>query len=394
MQLSLNPNFVRWLSAHRTVRFLDRPVMLSWLKLHRWSNTQTPAQSPGAHAEPDQNALAYLVPRKFESLEVWLLLFCGVYGLMVTALVLKGARDTMLACVALIGMAIWRRYHPARNQMQWAIGAAVALTVVAWIYADPRSGGSTGPFLYLLILMAIGYPLLMDTPVLLVFMLALLALYFVSGSGKAAPVQQELFLLRGAMIAGMCGIAGRFGMVLRQAEQGIDNLRRDKASLAYNEHGLARYGARMLQSCAAEMQPCTLVLLPLPSDWHDAIDVSGYGSDYSAKHSLTLQNRALRDMALHLTLTLPAEAIVSRNANGDWVVLVPWLERPAVLNMLESRFGRPMQVPFGPRADEMFVPLTPCAVVSSGSDDSLEKMVARAQDIWLRGVRTGVVDAS
>jgi hypothetical protein len=367
--------------------------MLSWLKLHRWSNTQPPTLLPSAQIEPDQKALAYLVPRKFESLEVWMLLFCGVYGLMVATLVVKGARDSMLACVAFIGMAIWRRYHPARNQVQWAIGAAVAVMFVAWIYADPRSGGSTGPFMYLLILLAIGYPLLMDAPVLSVFGLAMVALYYVSGWGKAAQAQQELFFLRGVLIAGLCAFSGRFGMVLRQAEQGIESLRRDKASLAYNEHGLARYGARLLHTCAAAMQPCSLVLLPLPNHWHDAIDVSGRGSDYSFKHSLALQNRALRDMALHLTLTLPAEAVVSRNASGDWVVLVPWLERQAVFNMLESRFGRPMQLPFGPRVQEMFVAITPCAVVSSGSDDSLEKMVARAQDIWLRGVRTGAVDA-
>lgn len=368
--------------------------MFSWLKLHRWRNTQPPTQIFGAHTESDQKALAYLVPRKFESLEVWLLLFCGVYGLMLTALVVKGARDTMLACVGLIGMALWRRYHPARNQLQWAMGAAVAVMLVACIYADPRSGGSTGPFVYLLILMAIGYPLLMDTRVLVVFSLAVVGLYYACGWSKVAQMPRELFYLNGVMIAGICALAGRFGTVLRQAEQGIDTLRHDNASLAYNEHGLARYGARLLQSCAAQTQPCTLVLLPLPNDWHDAIDVSGRGSDYSARNSLTLQNRALRDMALHLTLALPAQAIVSRNANGDWVVLVPWLERSEVLQVLEGKFGRPMQLPFGRRAEEMFVVITPCAVVSSGEDDSLEHMVARAQDIWLRGVRTGAVDTN
>jgi hypothetical protein len=367
--------------------------MLSWLKLHPSNSTQPPTLLPSANAESDQKTLAYLVPRKFESLEVWLLLFCGVYGLTVTALVLHGARDIMLACVALIGMAVWRRYHPARNQTQWAMGAAVALLIVAWIYMDPRSGGSLGPFLYLLILMAVGYPLLMNTVSLYVFAVAVLVLYYASGWHKLASGQQEIFLLRGVLLAGICALSGRFGMVLGQVEQGVDRLRRDMASLAYNEHGLARYGARLLHTCAAEKQPCTLVLLTLPGDWHDPINVSGYGSDYSAKHSLTLQNRALRDMALHLTLTLPSQAIVSRNAWGDWVVLVPWLDRQAVLGLLESRFGRPMQLPFGPRAEEMFVAMTPCAVVSSGSDDSLEKMVARAQDIWLRGVRTGVVDA-
>ncbi len=336
--------------------------------------------------------MAYLVPRKFDSLEVWVLLFCGVYGLLVTAVALRGDREIMLACVGLIGLAVWRRYNPARNQLQWAIGAGVALLLVAWIYIDPRSGGSAGPFFFLLLLTGVTYPLLMEKVSLSIFAVLLLALYFVSGWNEAAQAQPELFVLRGLLIAGVCTLSGRFGTVLRQAEQGIDNLRRDKASLAYNEHGLARYGARLLSNCAAEMQPCTLVLLPLPVDWHDAINVGRRSSDYSAKNSLKLQNRALRDMALHLTLTLPAEAIVSRNATGDWVVLVPWLERQAVLNMLESRFGRPMQLPFGPRADEMFVAITPCAVVSNGSDDDFEKMVARAQDIWLRGVRTGSVD--
>jgi hypothetical protein len=82
---------------------------------------------------------------------------------------------------------------------------------------------------------------------------------------------------------------------------------------------------------------------------------------------------------------------VSRNAQGDWVALVPWMDSHAALNRLELAFGRPVQLPFGPRSEEMFVALTPCAVVSRGSRDTVELMHARAQDIWLRGVRTGAV---
>jgi hypothetical protein len=368
-------------------------MMLSRLKLNLWHATQPAPEFAAAHTGPDHKALAYLVPRKFESLEVWLLLFCGVYGLLVAAIVLQGARETMLACVGLICMAVWRRYHPARNQTQWAVGALVVLAMVSLIYIDPRSGGSIGPFMFLLIMLALCYPLLMDTNIVIVFTIGLLAIYFATGWHKTGAVSQELFVLRGVMLLGMCALSGRFGLVLRRSEQRIDTLRRDVASLAYNEHGLARYGARMLHTCAAEMQPCTLVLMPLPKDWHDVLDVSGRGSDYSAAQSHILQNRALRDMALHLTLALPNESVVSRNAQGDWVVLVPWQDQQAVLNVLESHFGRPLQLPFGPRSDEMFVAITPCAVVSNGNDDSLEKMVARAQDIWLRGVRTGAVHA-
>ncbi len=74
------------------------------------------------------------------------------------------------------------------------------------------------------------------------------------------------------------------------------------------------------------------------------------------------------------------------------MVLVLWMDSHAVLNRLELAFGCPAQLPFGPRSQEMFVSLTPCAVASRGSRDTVELMHARAQDIWLRGVRTGAVD--
>ena len=359
-----------------------------------WFNTQPAPEVSQGLTPADQQALARLVPRKFELLEISLLLFCGVYGLLVSLMVIGGSRDAALPCIGLICMAAWRRFHPARDQLQWCLGAWAALALVAWIYMIPQSGASTGPFLFLMLLLAMGYPLLMSVPSAVLFAAGLLAVYFVSGWSRRAGVGIELFLLRGVLIAGLCGLSSIFGRILRQAEFNIDNLRRDTASLAYNEHGLTRYGARLLTQCQSEAQPCTLVLMPLPSNWHEAIDVSGKGSEYSASHFLQLYNRALRDMALHLTLSLPQDAIVSRNGRGDWVVLVPWLEAQAVLNRLELSFGRPMQLPFGPRQEEFFVALSPCAVMCRGSSDSVASMQARAQDIWLRGVRTGAIETS
>jgi hypothetical protein len=361
--------------------------MLDFFKLNFWRDTSTTSTL----VPVQQDALARLVPRKFETLELWLLLFCGSYGLLVSIAVVGGARDAMLACVGMLCMAIWRRFHPARNQIQWCIGAGVVLLMVAWIYADPRSGGSTGPYLFLLILLSVTYPLLMDTTGTTLFTMAILALYFVAGWSRRGSTGQALFFMRGLLLLGMCNLTWRFGSVLRHAESGIDRLRHDTASLAYNEHGLARYGNRLLTLCANEAQPCTLVLLPLAQNWHDAIDVSGKGSEYSATHSSQQQSEGLRDMALQLSQALPAEAVVSRNAQGDWVLLVPWMDGHTALNRLELVFGRPVQLPFGPRSQEMFVAITPCAVVSRGSNDSVESMHARAQDIWLRGVRTGAV---
>jgi hypothetical protein len=366
--------------------------MLFFKHIQAWFSAH-PLSDQALAAQADQSALAHLVPRKFESLEVWLLLFCGVYSMLVTLTVVGGSREIMLISVGMVCMAVWRRFNPARNQTQWALGALCAMLMVTWIYLNPSSGGSTGPYLFLLILFAVAYPLLMEASHLSVFTVALLVLYFASGWHRRANVGTELFFMRGLLLLGITILSGRFGTVLRQTEHSVDKLRRDTASLAYNEHGLARYGSRLLKVCAAEAQPCTLVLLPVPHNWHAPIDVSGKGSEYSAAHSHQIQNRALRDMALHLTLSLPSDAIVSRNTQGDWVVLVPWLETQAVLVKLELAFGRPMQLPFGPRQEEFFVAITPCAVTSRGAGDSVAMMHARAQDIWLRGVRTGAVDS-
>ena len=367
--------------------------MFNVFKTPNWQSTLSSKLTASAQEVTDKKALAYLVPRKFESLEVWLLMFCGTYGLLVTALVVKGARDILLACVCLICMAVWRRFNPARNRTSWVLGSLVALAIVCWIYLDPRSGGSTGPYLFMLIMMGAAYPLLMETGEAVFFSGCLIALYSFSRY-KNGNVSTELFMLRGLLLLGICTLSGRFGSVLRKAEQSIDLLRRDSASLAYNEHGLTRYGTRLLEQCRLEVQPCTLVLLVLPQDWHAPLHEGGHSSEYSATRALKLRTRALRDMVLHLTLSMPANSVVSRNAQGDWLVLVPWFDRQAVANTLESAFGSPLQLPFGIRKDEMFVALTPCLVASDGVNDTVQSMAARAQDIWERAVRTGAVEAA
>ncbi|MGA8514129.1 MAG: hypothetical protein WB821_05075 [Burkholderiaceae bacterium] len=368
--------------------------MLSRLKANPWHNTQ-PALEPLSNQErQDQKALASLVPRKFENLEVWLLVFCGLYGLLVTAVVTHSSTITFLACTALLAMAVWRYYRPARTQKQWTLGAFIALAIVVSIYADPSSRGSVGPYLYLLLLMAVAYPLLMDSTFAVVYTVCVLMLYFFSGQHRLGEVSKELFLLRGVLLLGLCGLSARFGIVMRQVEHSIERLRHDIASLAYNEHGLARYGSRLLTQCHQAAKPCTMVLLCMPQDWFSPLHMGGNSSDYSARESPKVQTQALRDMAHSLSGALPGDALVARSQQGDWILLVPGMNRLAVITKLEKAFGRPIQLQFGPRSEEMFVALTPCAVEATGSDDRIDKMLASAYDIWQRGVRTGAVHAN
>jgi hypothetical protein len=339
----------------------------------------------------DQKALATLVPRKFEKLEVWVLVFCSLYGVLVTAVVTHGSMSTFLTCLVILGLAVWRYYRPARTQKQWLLGALLSLAIVSIIYLDPHSGGSVGPYLYLLLLMAAAYPLLMGTSVAVVYTLCVMLVYFFAGQHRLGEVTKELFLLRAVLLLGLCGLSARFGMVIRQVEHSIERLRHDIASLAYNEHGLARYGSRLLTVCHQAAKPCTMVLLCMPHDWFSPLHMGGNSSDYSGRESPKVQIQALRDMEHSLSSALPGDALVARSQQGDWVLLVPGMNRLAVIAKLEKAFGRPIQLLFGPRSEEMFVALTPCAVESLGSDERIDKMLARAYDIWQRGVRTGAV---
>jgi uncharacterized membrane protein len=356
------------------VRIQKRVTMLSRLKANPWHNTQPAPEAVSSQERRDQKALASLVPRKFETLEVWLLSFCGLYGLLVTAFVTHSTRSSLLACVALLCLAAWRYQRPARTQKQWMLGAFLALGVVASIFADPRSGGSVGPYLYLLMMLAMAYPLLMNPTYAVAYTACVLLLYFVAGGHRSPDVSQELFILRAVLLVCLCGLSARFGIVMRQVEHSIERLRHDIASLAYNEHGLVRYGGRQLTKCHHSGQPCTLVLLCMPHEWFSPLHMGGNSSDYSAQHSPKLQTQALRDMAHSLGTALPRDALVARSQQGDWILLVPGLIRQAVVQRLEDAFGRPLQLQFGPRSEEMFVALTPCAVESEDSDDRIDKI--------------------
>jgi hypothetical protein len=374
------------------VRIQKLLPMLSRLKANPWHNTQPAPEPMSSQERKDQKALASLVPRKFETLEVWLLICCSLYGLLVSAVVTRSSASTYAACAALMAMAAWRYYRPARTQKQWMVGAFLALALIGSIYADPSSGGSVGPYLYLLLLMAVAYPLLMDSAFAVVYTVCVLLLYFFAGQHRLGEVSKELFLLRAVLLLGLCGLSARFGVVMRQVENSIERLRHDIASLAYNEHGLVRYGSRLLRLCHQAAKPCTMVLLCMPHDWFSPLHMGGNSSDYSARESPKVQTQALRDMAHSLGAVLPNDALVARSQQGDWILLVPGLDRTAVITRLEKAFGRPFQLLFGPRSEEMFVALTPCAVESKGGDDRIDKMLARAYDIWQRGVRTGAVD--
>ena len=331
-----------------------------------------------------------LLPRSFDSLEVWLLIFCGVYGFLVSVLILPGAGELKLMCIGFLLLAVIKRVKPARTKSEWLWGAVAPLLLSALIYIDPNSGGSSGPFLYLMLLMAMGYPLLMELPAASLFGLVLVGIYYLGlsrhGSSVTPGVTPELALLRGVLLAAITFLASRLGAVLRRSEEMMDAMRRDSQSLAYNEHGLAYYGAQLIRECKVKKTVCTMVLLRMPMDWtQDAI------SGVDAALQKNIYELSLQDIAAQIAQLAPQGSLLARTSELDWVLMVPGMTSNDAVSHLVSHFGRPLQIPYGLKEDEWFVVITPCAVQMNTELRSVADLLVRAQKIWERGFNTGVV---
>jgi GGDEF domain-containing protein len=340
---------------------------------------------------PAQMQRSYIMPRKFEMMEAALLLFCGGYGLLVTLLLMKAAAWPLLICGCLLGLGLLRWKRPVRSKLQWSLDALLCVALVAALFADSRTGGGSGPYLFLVLLMAMIFPLMMEISNALFFAALLLLVYASLGKSNAAAVPLTLFVLRGILITGMCGLSALFGRMLRSSEEKIEQLRIDLRSGAYNEHGWLRYGERLVAQCRAQEQPLSLVLLPMPPTWQEQI-MAEYGMVNPNPVKLEkLKTAALRDMANTFSAALPQGSLVGRDAQGHWVLIAPYITRQDLLARLERRLGRPIQLEFGPAELEMFVSLMPC-IVQLDMQESLTDLHARALDIWGRALRTGVVE--
>jgi hypothetical protein len=364
-----------------------------WMFNFRLIQSWLPTGGLSAHL-PFANAVGQhalrLMPRKFEGLEAAMLLFCGGYGSLVAVLLLKSALLPLLLSLSLMALGAMRWHRPARSKLQWSVDALLVVIVVAALFSDSRTGGGAGPYLFLVLLFAMTFPLLMDTTPAILFTALLLAVYFAFGHSTAWSVSPVLFVLRGVLVAGMCLLSVSFGRVLRQSEDTVEQMRRDIESGAYNEHGWQHHGKRALQQCWLQGKPLSLVYLSMPPDWtHQIIEAKGFVSPHP--HELRqLRAQGLSEIAQSLTMALPSNCLVGRDANGDWVLVMPGMSSKEVLLHLERRFGRPLQINFGPHKNEMFVSIMPC-VVQAKEQESLPDLHFRAADIWSRGVHSGAV---
>jgi hypothetical protein len=338
---------------------------------------------PSSTVPADRARLDDMLPRHFDMLEVWVLVLCGLYGLLVGILLTPTSATAKLMCVGFLALALQRNLRPPRKRSQSEFGGFIALLLMAVIYADPASDGVAGPYLFLFFLVAMAYPLMMHTRTALLFTGLLMVLYFASSWLQPHNLPPALFVLRGILLVGVCMLSTRFGMLLRQTQGDLQAMRHDIDSMAYNEYGLNQYGSRIVRACAKRGEPCSLVLLRMPGDWLELMELRSKHDVYCA---------ALRDMASTLQALLPARGLVARcGREGDWVLLAPGMQRHQIIGKLTQALGRPLQLGFGPRQQDLFVVLFPCAVLAESANDTAGSMLQRARVIWQRGLESGAM---
>jgi hypothetical protein len=345
-----------------------------------------------------------LLPRYLRQLETGLLLFCGLYGLLVSQAVTHSSQLQIL-CLGFIGLGLVRWYVPAGTALQWLMGAFAALGLALVIYLHPASGGVSGPYLFLLLLMAMAYPMAMGEFSALFYGLVMVVVYLAGVWLKPAALSRELVLARTVLISGICFLSAWFGLSLRRSHWLFEALLRDGRSGAYNEQGLSFYGQRMVERSQAAHQNIALALLRMPhgwmpgeisSQWDLLITNTPKGASREevlaeGEQSANSLSLALRDMQRQLSAVVGNEGLVARMANGDWVLLVPGMARKRLLEILIHRFGHPLQVPFGNRNDELFVPITPCVLQVDDDTPNLQDTMSRAYSLWQRSERAGTV---
>jgi GGDEF domain-containing protein len=359
-------------------------VRLSWQDTARatpyWYPSADPARSVNANLE-----------RKLQDIEAALLLFCGVYGLLVTAVIFQWLLGPTLICTAFVAIGLWRWRYPARSKLARVLDMIACLCLLSALFFDPRLGASAGPYLFLVLLFAMAFPMMLELGDAALFSLLLLAIYVCAGRAGQALQLSGVFGLRTFLVLGICSLSVFFGQRLRHIFGKTELLRLDLQSGAYNEHGWLHYGERLLKECRLAGEALSIALIPMPSLWQEQL-VAEYGLMNAQPQRLhQLKENALKGMATGFSTALSPRSLVGRDSHGHWVLIAPDTARQELLQRLEKRFGRPLQVEFGPVELEMFVGLQAC-VVECQAQESIMTAYARAIDIWGRARRTGVAE--
>ncbi|MGE0331321.1 MAG: GGDEF domain-containing protein [Ramlibacter sp.] len=126
------------------------------------------------------------------------------------------------------------------------------------------------------------------------------------------------------------GVAMRFGVAMRRADEAIERSQMDATTGLYNLEGLMARGAEALYACAADHKPATLVVM-------DCADLQEVRTIYGRQTSRKVMARLVRKLN-----TIAGErGVVARTAPAEFALLLPGVPRDKACQAIDRALGRP-----------------------------------------------------
>jgi len=265
-------------------------------------------------------------------LEPWIAGSIALYTAWIAAAVMPGSASLWLFVVYAALIAKCCDLRPAHHQLQMFI-RALALVAGAYVLntqvsVAPDAGG--GLFFFWLSITTLYYAFMLKpawgTGLVAVAMGALAMAAWGNGDASWSTLAVPL----GFLAIFPMGVAMRFGVAMRRADEAIERSQVDASSGLYNMQGFIARGAEVMQDCAAEGKPASLVVI-------DCADLQEVRTIYGRQTSRAVMVRLVRK----LNAIGGPRGVVSRTAPAEFCLVLPGLTRDKARLAIDRVLGRP-----------------------------------------------------
>jgi GGDEF domain-containing protein len=271
-------------------------------------------------------------------LEPWVAWAIAVYTAWLAVVAFPHLPAVWLFCLyaGLVGK--WAEVHPPRHQAEMAL-RGVALVAGAYLlhtYAAPETGGPGGAFFFWLSITCLYYAFMLK-PAWAAGVVAFAILEFAVASLQLRPqaAWADLAVSGGFLAVFPLLLAVKFGAMMRQPDEALEEGRIDGSTSLFNKAGLLAYGEDLLAACRGERRPLSMAVF-------DCADLLEVRSIYGRQVSRKLMARTARKFAA----LAGDRGIAARTGPAQFTVVFPGLGRDKALQAIERVLGHPPRIEY------------------------------------------------
>ena len=265
-------------------------------------------------------------------LEPWIAGSIALYTAWIAATVLPGNTSLWLFVMYAALIAKCCDLRPAHYQAEMFIRALalVAGSFVLNTHAHLALDAAGGVFFFWLSITTLYYAFMLKPAwgagLVGVAMAALAAAAWYNGTASWAALAAPL----GFLAVFPIGVAMRFGVAMRRADEAIERSQMDAATGLYNQDGFMARGAEALNACTVDQKPATLVVM-------DCADLQEVRTIYGRQTSRKVMARLVRK----LNAIAGERGVVARMGPSEFALLLPGVARDKACLAIDRVLGRP-----------------------------------------------------